>query len=307
MNTTNTQSQQERDKMLREVRALNKFYEFKKFLISLEQQLNAMMLESENQDFRFEDFTYKCTLHNKEIHELILTYLSSHITTNDNLNDVREVCKVHRASKRETNYGVMMVMDCYLRYFAERYFNMAFDDSGKVVNTGDDNFDYNNKSDFERKLRKAREDSLSLLILPSGEAYFAFDIHKRLAQWLTVNGVDFKGAVRVSIGKTARNMKVTSLQGFYYSNTSENDSDIQLTSEQAEAIAKIYSYFKYSWVNFSPFEEIAEQSDLFALGQSPNKMKNLKRMEWELGEKEFSRAKYLRSLGEMPDFFEGSI
>lgn len=264
---------------LRNLSGEEQYEDFKKFLIKLEDKVNDK-LESQTgkRGFRLINLYYEYKSFNNAIHNKIMKRLLSYATEEEELSGLitamkeSEVGRAYIMATRDslldmkidknlnpTRHGAEETIYRYLSVY-KNYYRIK---NGELEYSDKDIYNYTNKNEFENKSRFV-PDGVCLLLTQSGECYFSdTNRHKDLAGWLTSRGVQLSGAVRLMISHKRYEVAVTSMGNFDYTKDSNNDLDIEISKEQAKAIATIYSNLKSKWAKITNINKIAMYSSLF--------------------------------------------
>jgi len=89
---------------------------------------------------------------------------------------------------------------------------------------------------------------MCMIITKDGKAHYAIgNEHGNLARWLVINGIPLDGAIRFEAEQSTGRFDVNSLYHFYFSADSNDNKLVQLTNEQAETIAALYTSLRTMW------------------------------------------------------------
>jgi len=159
----------------------------------------------ELQDFQIVQILKKYRPLNKEINKSILNLLVKYGQDETELSSlVQEIKdkKAERLNKKiklgpKQKEAVELIENYMLKYY-NKYFRVI---GGRVVPTDLMLYDYNNNSTYERKLSRAADNSLPIILTPEGDAYFSATCHQDVCSWLNANGESLKGALRIFISQ----------------------------------------------------------------------------------------------------------
>ncbi|MBP3630708.1 MAG: hypothetical protein J6J23_04380 [Clostridia bacterium] len=144
-------------------------------------------------------------------------------------------------------------------------------------------------------LNKNRQ--LALFILQDGTCYYAPKDHMGLATWLNMNAIDIKGALRLEINDAHQGIDLSSMGSSQFSKSSNDDTLIEITNEQAQILASIIKSVKLTRKKDVTTEDIYKSYGLgcsmFNFDEEVG-IKNIKRIWYEFGD--FKRNAFIKQL-----------
>jgi len=246
--------------------------------------------------FKLRDILYRNEDGNLEVHKKILNCIASFGSNEQELEPLVGIAKTlkkergGRAGQKYVDKDIEYVIEQYLTLYYNKYFRVI---SGNPVKTSTMLYDYTNSNTYEEKLRRSADNSLPLILMPSGECYFSTSCHKDLCGWLTAQNIDLSGASRIFISHKNHMFTMTSLWNYGYTENSTMDKSPILTKEQAEAINLMYKELKSRWHTINSMNEVVKHSNFFSeVVDKEQAEKNLKTLDKAFDSDDFSIGSY---------------
>ena len=272
--------------------------------------LNVLKLEKEIQkehkgekgfaDFRLIDILYKYREENPEINKRILRLITKYGADENSLEPLIDEIKRERKIriddkiklKEKEKDAVALIENYMLRYY-NKYFRVI---GGNVVKTDLMFYDYNDKNAYSKKLARSADDSLPIILMPEGEAYFSATCHQDLCSWLNANGNNLQGSVRVFISQKNHHFTMSEMHDYDYVDSTKGDADILLTDGQAKAIAIMFKDAKSRWAKINNPYKMVLYSRLCGgetrSERTENQKRNIHMLAKEFGEDLFDEYEY---------------
>ena len=282
--------------------AESQYAEFIKKIRAIQKDVNKQFKQDgREQVFNIRNIQYKLDPINESVHKRVLATITEFGKDEQELQNFAQFVKElkmararHQMKYTKSCQDIEKFIEDYMTLYYNKYFRVI---SGRAVGTTLYYYDYNDPSEYERKLNRAADYSLPIILLPDGKAYFSATCHKDLCGYLTAENIDVSGAARIFISPRNHMFTMTSMWNYGYTENSTEDANPTLTKEQAEAIAKIYKDLQAKWATINPMNKIVQHSNFFGgVIQSDLAKENLKTLERAFEYDEFSVRDYNKYL-----------
>lgn len=231
---------------------LTPYQDFIANILKLEEEIRKEHKgEKEFADFKLIDILYKYREENPEINKRILRLITKYGADEKSLAPLVDEIKKERKFRIDNRINltgkkkdaVKLIESVMLNYY-NKYFRVI---GGNVVKTDLMFYDYNDKNTYSKKLARSADNSLPIILTPEGEAYFSATCHQDLCSWLNANGENLQGSVRIFMKPKEHFFTMSEMHDYDYVDSTKNDADLLLTSEQANALAVMFKDAKSRW------------------------------------------------------------
>ena len=215
--------------------------------------------------FKLKSIFYKLSPINQQLNQQILNIFAQNFNSEQEIKPIADYVKYLIKQRRTTlieyiDKDVEFVIERYLVDFYNKYFTI---NNGQIIYTHLEKYDPSSIPEYDKKLRRSLDNSLPLVIMPSGRVYFSATCHKALCAWLTAHGEELSGSMRVLVSPQTYKFSMTSMWNYGYTENSTKDNKPVLTLNQANTIYMLYSKLKSRWASITPINEVVYMSAFF--------------------------------------------
>jgi len=187
------------------IEGLTPYQDFIVSIIKLEKEIKKEHKgEARFADFKLVDLLYKYREENAEINKRVLSLITKYGADEKSLEPLIEEIKRERKNRiddkiklREKEKDAVALIENYMLRYYNKYFRVI---GGNVVKTDLMLYDYDDQDSYSKKLARSADNSLPIIVLPDGEAFFSATCHQDIASWLNASGKSLQGAVRIFLG-----------------------------------------------------------------------------------------------------------
>lgn len=283
------------------IEGLTPYQDFIVSVIKLEKEIKKEHKgEARFADFKLVDLLYKYREENAEINKRVLSLITKYGADEKSLEPLVEEIKRERKNRiddkiklREKEKDAVALIENYMLRYYNKYFRVI---GGNVVKTDLMLYDYEDQDVYSKKLARSADNSLPIILMPDGEAFFSATCHQDIASWLNASGKSLQGAVRIFISQKNHHFTMSEMHDYDYVDSTKNDEDLLLRDEQVRAIAVMFKDAKSRWSKINNPYKMVLYSRLCGgeerANRTENQKKNLHMIAKEFGEELFDEYEY---------------